>query len=217
MKVIKLLAVIFVAAIGIGVIMINIIKFLSSLKNSKSSLYKEINKVRKRSEEMVRNLIPLTAEEISELSYQILPNKNIKGIKSKTITTIFNEPLISYSSRLDKSSGRGYAVYLTNAKEFSFIHLPDTIEVFVDEIPLGRIKKDGSLRDANNKVMAYTSEVGNYKTIVVNDKEIAKLNKHKSANVLERVYELKTGLNSVEAEILFAMTLPEFTKNFSSN
>ena len=217
MKVIKLLAVIFVAAIGIGVIMINIIKFLSSLKNSKSSLYKEINKVRKRSEEMVRNLIPLTAEEISELSYQILPNKNIKGIKSKTITTIFNEPLISYASRLDKSSGRGYAVYLTNAKEFSFIHLPDTIEVFVDEIPLGRIKKDGSLRDANNKVMAYTSEVGNYKTIVVNDKEIAKLNKHKSANVLERVYELKTGLNSVEAEILFAMTLPEFTKNFSSN
>ena len=197
--------------------MINIIKFLSSLKNSKSSLYKEINKVRKRSEEMVRNLIPLTAEEISELSYQILPNKNIKGIKSKTITTIFNEPLISYASRLDKSSGRGYAVYLTNAKEFSFIHLPDTIEVFVDEIPLGRIKKDGSLRDANNKVMAYTSEVGNYKTIVVNDKEIAKLNKHKSANVLERVYELKTGLNSVEAEILFAMTLPEFTKNFSSN
>ena len=217
MKVIKLLAVIFVAAIGIGVIMINIIKFLSSLKNTKSSLYKEINKVRKRSEEMVRNLIPLTAEEISELSYQILPNKNIKGIKSKTITTIFNEPLISYASRLDKSSGRGYAVYLTNAKEFSFIHLPDTIEVFVDEIPLGRIKKDGSLRDANNKVMAYTSEIGNYKTIVVNDKEIAKLNKHKSANVLERVYELKTGLNSVEAEILFAMTLPEFTKNFSSN
>ena len=217
MRVIKLLAVIIVAIIGIGVIMINILKFLNSLRNSKSQLYKEINRVRRRSEEMVKNLIPLTAEEISELSYQILPNKNIKGIKSKTITTIFNEPLISYASRLDKTSGRGYAVYLTNAKEFSFIHLPDTIEVFVDEIPLGRIKKDGSLRDANNKVMAYTSEVGNYKTIVVNDKEIAKLNKHKSANVLERVYELKTGLNSVEAEILFAMTLPEFTKNFSSN
>lgn len=217
MKVIKLLAVIIVAIIGIGVIMINILKFLNSLRNSKSQLYKEINRVRRRSEEMVKNLIPLTAEEISELSYQILPNKNIKGLKTKTITTIFNEPLISFSSRLDKASGKGYAVYLTNAKEFSFIHMPETIEVFVDEIPLGRIKKDGSLRDANNKVIAYVTEEGGYKNIVINEKEIARLKKPKSANVLERVYELKSGLNAVEAEILFAMTLPEFTKNFSQN
>jgi hypothetical protein len=214
MRFIKLLFVAIVAIVGIMVIMINILKFISAIRNTKSRFYREVNKVRLRSQELSKGLVPLTSEDISELSYQMIPNKRIKGLKSKTITTIYNEPLLAFTANIDKHTGEGYAVYYSHLKEFSFIHLQDTIEVFIDELPFGRIKKDGSLRDANNRVIGYLSIEAGVKEIITPSRKLALFNKHSAATVLERMYYLKGELSQDEAEILLALSLPEITKNF---
>lgn len=143
------------------------LRFLSSLGNQKSRLYKEINDLRKLTQGVKKDLIPLEEDELTNLSTYRYQGKRAYGSKPIFFTTVFNETVGAYFEKKATKKGDHVAVIYMNDSEFAFVKNEGTIELFVNEEPYGKMNAKGVFYDLHLKAIGKWVDVSSKKTRIL--------------------------------------------------
>ncbi len=127
------------------------LKFLSSLGNQKSRLYLEINNLRKTTNGVRKDLIPLEQDELTNISTYRYQGKKGYGVKPVFFTTVFNETIGAYFEKKINKKGDQVVVVYTHEAEFAFVKTDGYTELFVNEAPFGKMNTKGVFYDLHLK------------------------------------------------------------------
>jgi hypothetical protein len=203
------------AVVGGGVILYNIVKFLTEINKGKSRLYSEINKIRLAAQGNNEELVPIDQGELPNISnlHQAQRTK-LASASKKVITSIYNEPFVSYYSKEIDGSKKSVLVAYTSDKEFSYIINNGVTDIFIDEQPYARVFGDGCVKNMSGQTIGYvdTNHQTNEKRIIFNQKPIASIKSGQKPSMTEKPLLQLEQLDKQQEELLLALALPELVK-----
>lgn len=130
---------------------IKLLRYLASFGDQKSRLYREINEMRRLTQAVRKDLIPLENDEIINLSTYRYTGKRAYGTKPVFFTTVFNETVGAKFEKSIGKSGDKITVIYTQAYELAFVNASGNLELFVNENPVGKMNTKGIFIDLHLK------------------------------------------------------------------
>lgn len=130
---------------------IKILRYLASFGDQKNRLYREINEMRRLTQGVRKDLIPLENDEIINISTYRYLGKRAYGTKPTFFTTVFNETIGAKFEKSIGKTGDKITVIYTHAYEMAFVSSGGSLELFVNENPAGKMNAKGVFFDLSLK------------------------------------------------------------------
>lgn len=156
------------------------------------------------------DLAPIEEGELYLLSNNHMVVKKKSKHKTNIMTTVYNEPVVAYFTKLDSDLSRGVIVAYSADKEFSYLISGGIIEIFINELPFARMHNNGLLTDRNNKPIARLDykHVSHTHSISLFNRNVAELRKPLRKSITEKAYLCVDSKNKQEEDLILAISLP---------
>lgn len=122
---------------------IKLLRYLASFGDQKNRLYREINEMRRLTQAVRKDLIPLENDEIVNISTFRYLGKRAYGSKPTFFTTVFNETIGAKFEKAVGKTGDKITVIYTHEYEMAFVFTGGNLELFVNESPVGKMNAKG--------------------------------------------------------------------------
>ena len=122
---------------------IKLLRYLASFGDQKNRLYREINEMRRLTHAVRKDLIPIENDEIVNISTFRYLGKRAYGSKPTFLTTVFNETIGAKFEKAIGKSGDKITVIYTCDYEMAFVNTGGSLELFVNESPVGKMNAKG--------------------------------------------------------------------------
>lgn len=122
---------------------IKLLRYLASFGDQKNRLYREINEMRRLTQAVRKDLIPLENDEIVNISTFRYLGKRAYGTKPIFFTTVFNETIGAKFEKSIGKTGDKITVIYTYDYEMAFVNTAGSLELFVNESPAGKMNAKG--------------------------------------------------------------------------
>ncbi len=211
MVIFRSLLLLITSIVGATIIMANILKFLLSLGNTKSKLFREVNNLRLVSKNLHGELVPIDEGELKFLSYNQVPQKKFRKNKTNILTSIYNEPFVAYYIKQISGKESAVMVAYTFEKEYSYIIHKGTTEVFIDQQPFARIMENGAIKDLSNRTVGTIEKTpgSTIKKLIIHDTEVAVLKSPERISITSRAYNSLYTNTKNDEDLVLAVTLPD--------
>ncbi len=122
---------------------IKLLRYLACFGDQKNRLYREINEMRRLTQAVRKDLIPLENDEIVNISTFRYLGKRAYGTKPIFFTTVFNETIGAKFEKSIGKTGDKITVIYTYDYEMAFVNTAGSLELFVNESPAGKMNAKG--------------------------------------------------------------------------
>ncbi|MCC6727079.1 MAG: hypothetical protein IT258_21430 [Saprospiraceae bacterium] len=212
----SLLAMVVLAMVALSLGM----KLMQNYKPGRNKIQKDLQQMRAELAPLVADLIPLTSEEMEQLSFNQIKRSTKNGmVKSSkgVITTIYHEPVVAWAYRKYVSKGENGLLYArTSNQEFIYRVKNGEVEMVIGDQLVGTVNDHGVVvSQKGNKPLAQVSQ--NYENQVlplkVNDKRVGGLsNPAKGQKGATRIFQHLTKLEKEEEELVLSLSILEAVK-----
>jgi len=202
-----------VSVVGLYVLIQYIANFQPGLKK----LSRDVKKMGRTLEAERETLIPFDREEMNLLSFNQVDQSRKKGVVTThtgVLTTIYHEPVISYSYR--KYPGNPVSAVLcaqTKTHEFVYILKKGKVFMEVDGSPLGELRDQSRLYGARNQQLLARIEreaSDELLPVTILNREVGRLAKpSQSAHSNTRAFQVLGQMEDEERLILLSLTILE--------
>lgn len=195
-------------------------KLMQNYKPGRSKIQKDLQQIRAELAPYVAELVPLTSEEMEQLSFNQIKRSSKSGmVKSSkgVITTVYHEPVVAWAYRGYVSKDENGLLYArTRDQEFIYRLKKGETEMVIGEKLIGFITEQGRVvNQKGDKQIAQLSQ--NYENQVlplkVNDKLVGGLaNPEKGQKGNTRVFQHLTKMEKEEEELVLSLSILEAVK-----
>lgn len=213
------LAVILVLLFTAGYFIWYLFKYFTNAKPGSKTIEKDLDEMRKDSQEAYYNLIPWTVDEWSLLSATLGEHKEYKGIVKRAagiMQSIYHEPLLVYRYKQYAGGKHSLLLIRTKKSEYVFWKKGAKTEIFKDTDAYGVLDENGVLLSKDGK-----KEIGRLKQpdrntfipVVLHEHEVASISHPRKVDTVNpRAFEFLTDLAEEDQEKLMVLTLSYYIK-----
>lgn len=213
------LSLFFILALGVIGIMV-LMKTLQNLNPGRARIQADLKKIRAELAPLVADLVPWTAEEMEQLSFNQI-KKSIKSGLVKTskgvLTTIYHEPVIAWAYKKYVSRGENGLLYArTSNQEFIYRIKNGEVEMVVGDELKGILNQSGTLvSHKGNKQLAQINKNQDNLTlpVLVNNKLMGSLsNPDRNKRKNTRAFQHLMKMDKEEEELVLSLSILEMVK-----
>jgi hypothetical protein len=195
-------------------------KLMQNYRPGRNKIQKDLQQIRAELAPYVAELVPLTSEEMEQLSFNQVKRNTKRGmIKSSkgVITTIYHEPVVAWAYKRYVSKDENGLLYArTYNQEFIYRLKKGETEMVIGEKLIGLLNEQGKVvNQKGDKLIAQLSQ--NYENQVlplkVNDKLVGGLaNPEKGQKSNTRVFQHLAKMEKEEEELVLSLSILEAVK-----
>lgn len=209
----------FILALGMIGIMV-LMKTLQNYNPGRARIQADLKKIRAELAPLVADLVPWTAEEMEQLSFNQI-KKSIKSGLVKTskgvLTTIYHEPVIAWAYKKYVSRGENGLLYArTSNQEFIYRIKNGEVEMVVGDELKGILNQSGTLvSHKGNKQLAQINKNEDNLTlpVLVNNKLMGSLsNPDRNQRKNTRAFQNLMKMDKEEEELVLSLSILEMVK-----
>jgi len=211
-------AVITIAVIfGLSVATRKLIDLIKNLQPSDKNVKQDVEKFRLQLSAKNEDLVPWNKEEMELLSLKEIEQRhNRKGGKTieGTMLSIYQEPMVQYVYKRYANAKNAVLFAKTSNREYIYRIHKKGIQVYLNNEPLGVLKRDGGLYSKNNRKIAQIKPDNDaYSTpILVNNTEKGSLiNPKRSERENPRAFELVAPMQKQEEDYFLSLAILELS------
>jgi hypothetical protein len=213
------LSLFFILALGMIGIMV-LMKTLQNFNPGRARIQADLKKIRAELAPLVADLVPWTAEEMEQLSFNQI-KKSIKSGLVKTskgvLTTIYHEPVIAWAYKKYVSRGENGLLYArTSNQEFIYRIKNGEVEMVVGDELKGILNQSGTLvSHKGNKQLAQINKNQDNLTlpVLVNNKLMGSLsNPDRNQRKNTRAFQNLMKMEKEEEELVLSLSILEMVK-----
>ncbi len=208
----SLALIILVAAIGF--IIVQLLKFFASINSSSGQRRRDVEDLKSRMAEMVKELIPMNNTELELLSVNqsgVTTTRGINSVKTGAFTSVYHEPLVAYAyKRYNYPAGNSILLVSTASDDYIYMSEGRTTQVFLNNSELGIIDSDGNMYDSRTKnqlARIEADQVLSSHPVKIGEKEVGEIvNLRLNESPNPRAYQFLEPMNEQEEKIFKALT-----------
>ncbi len=213
------LSLFFILALGMIGVMV-MMKTLQNYNPGRARIQADLKKIRAELAPLVADLVPWTAEEMEQLSFNQI-KKSIKSGLVKTskgvLTTIYHEPVIAWAYKKYVSRGENGLLYArTSNQEFIYRIKNGEVEMVVGDELKGILNQSGTLiSHKGNKQLAQINKNQDNLTlpVLVNNKLMGSLsNPDRNQRKNTRAFQHLMKMDKEEEELVLSLSILEMVK-----
>lgn len=193
-------------------------KLISLFKNFRpndNNVKKDIDKFRLALAARTEDLVPWNEEEMQLLSLreveQRIKNRGAKEIEG-TLKSIYQEPMIQYAYKKYVQPTNAVLIAKTSNREFIYRIRKKGIQIYMNNTPLGLLRKNGVLYTPDNKGVAQikqNKEAYSIPILVNNQEKGSLLNQEKTEKEFPRAFELLAPMQKKEEDYFLSIAILE--------
>ena len=193
-------------------------KLISLFKNFQpkdKNVKKDIDRFRLALAARTEDLVPWSEEEMQLLSLreveQKIKNRGTKEIEG-TLKSIYQEPMVQYVYKKYVQPTNAVLIAKTSNREFIYRIRKKGIQIYMNNSPLGLLRKNGVLYTSDNKGVAQikqNKEAYSIPILVNNQEKGSLLNKGKTDKEFPRAFELLAPMQTKEEDYFLSIAILE--------
>ena len=196
-------------------------KLLTNFQPSSNKIRQDLQAMKEEISIWISDLVPWKSDELELLSLNQANKVVKKGITTNAkgvITSIYHEPMIAWAYKRYFAGSNNAVLYARSSHhEFIYRIKKDSVQLHIDNQPIGEIRKDGKLYSIRtNRLLAqiHSKPVDGLLPIVVGDRELASLsNQTESLGTSTRAFQLLSeDLDREEEALLLSMSILELVQ-----
>ena len=204
----------FILALGLGFIVFQLVKFLLSINSSSAQRRKDIEQLKLKMADRVKQLVPLNLSELELLSVNqsdVTTTRGFNSEKSGAFTSIYHEPLLAYAyKRYQYPSNTSVLLVSTASDDFIYTSEGDSTQVYLNNNKLGVIDAEGNMFDpVSNKQLARieADQVLSSHPVKIGEREVGEIvNVRLNESPNPRAYQFLEPMNEGEQQVFKALT-----------
>jgi len=198
---------------AVGFIAVQLFKFFISINSSKAQIRRDIEQLKLRMMEMVKELVPMNKAELELLSVNqsgVSVSRGINSVQTGAFTSIYNEPLLAYAYKNYSSGDKSILLVSTDSDDFIYMSEGATTKVFLNNSELGVVDSDGNMYDpVSRKQMARieADHVLSSHPVKIGEKEVGEIvNLRLKDSPNPKAYQFLEPMDDREENIFKALT-----------
>ncbi|TVQ47603.1 MAG: hypothetical protein EA362_06310 [Saprospirales bacterium] len=208
-----------IIALSFVAITLGISGFTKYIRPGLNQMKKDVLRLRSASISAAANLIPLKHDEIELLSSRVdlksLGNR-FRKTKSGFLNSIYNEPMVAFTIKRYLGNNRRKIIYArTTTDEFVFIQKKNTVQLYLNGNPFGKLENDNLYFLKDNKRIAWIEgDRGQSRPLYTPNKKLALINPNIQLNdSSSRTFQFVGDLNPSEQKILLSVVVFKLLEN----
>ena len=188
---------------------------IKNFQPSDNNVKKDVDRFRAALSARTEELVPWNEEEMQLLSLQEVEQK-IKKRSTKeiegTLKSIYQEPMVRYAYKKYVQPSNAVLVATTSDREFIYRIRKKGIQIYLNNKPLGLLRKNGILYTPDNKGVAQikqNKEAFSIPILVNNQEKGSLLNQGKTEKEFPRAFELLAPMQRKEEDYFLSIAVLE--------
>ena len=207
--------------LGLGMVgIVVLMKTLQNFRPGRSRIQNDLQKIRAELAPLVADLVPWTAEEMEQLSFNQIKKSIKKGLiktSKGVLTTIYHEPVVAWAYKKYVSKEENGLLYArTSNKEFIYRLKKGEVEMMVGDQLMGILNQKGVLlNNKGNQPLAQINKNEDNLTlpVLVNNKLVGSIsNPERKQKGNTRAFQHLVKLDKEEEEIVLSLSILELVK-----
>lgn len=196
---------------------------IKNYRPNEKSVKQDVEKFRLGLSARNQELVPWSNEEMELLSLKEVEQKiNNRGSKEVegTLLSIYQEPMVQYSYKKYVQQNNAVLLAKTSDREYIFRMHKKGIQIYLNNEPLGLLRKNGILYTPSNKTVAQIkpSKEAYATPILVNNVEKGSiLNPDKTDREMPRAFELVSPMKRKEEDYFLSLAILELAMRNITN
>ncbi|MDF1697452.1 MAG: hypothetical protein P1U56_16535 [Saprospiraceae bacterium] len=203
-----------ILAIGVAMILIQLYKFFVSINSSSSKRRKDVEELKLKIADKVKQLVPMTSTELELLSInqsEVSLSRGINSEKTGSFTSIYQEPLLAYGyKRYNYLEDTSILLVSTASDDYIYMSEGPSTQVYLNNNKLGVIDAEGNLFDPVSKKQLARIEADQILSshpVKIGEREVGEVvNLRQNESPNPRVYQFLEPMNEREEHIFKALT-----------
>lgn len=208
---------------GLAIAVRKLISLLKNLQPSDKSVKQDVEKFRLQISARNEDLVPWNKEEMELLSLNEVEQKiNRKGGKTieGTMNSIYHEPMVQYAYKKYANAKNAVLFAKTSNREFIYRIHKKGIQIYLNNEPLGILKRNGILYSKSNRPLAQIkpdNDAFSTPILVNNIEKGSLLNDKRTGRENPRAFELIAPMQAKEEDYFLSLAILELSmRNISS-
>lgn len=199
---------------ALGFIIFQLIQFFITVNSSSGQRRRDIEELKLKMSELVKELVPMSNKELELLSVNqsgVSTKRGINSVKTGAFTSVYQEPLLAYAYK-EYGYPAQKSILLVSTSEDDFIYMSEgqTTQVFLNNSELGMIDSDGNMYDPRTKTQLARIEADQVLSshpVKIGDKEVGEIvNVRLNESPNPRAYQFLEPMDEREGQIFKALT-----------
>lgn len=203
-----------ILAASLGFIIFQLIKFFISINSSSGQRRRDVELLKLRMQDMVKELVPMNNTELELLSVNqsgVTTTRGINSIKTGAFTSIYHEPLVAYAYKnYNFPADNSVLLVSTASDDYIYMSQGQTTQVFLNNSELGVIDSDGNMYDPRTKKLLARIEADQILSshpVKIGGKEVGEIvNLLLNESPNPRAYQFLEPMDEREEKIFKALT-----------
>jgi len=203
-----------ILAVAVGFIIYQLVKFFVSINSSSGQRRRDVEDLKFRMAELVKELVPMNKAELELLSVNqsgVTTTRGLNSVKTGAFTSVYHEPLVAYAYKRYNYPAENSILLVSTASD-DYIYMSDgqTTQVFLNNSELGIIDADGNLYDPRTKqqlARIEADQVLSSHPVKIGEKEVGEIvNLRLNESPNPRAYQFLEPMDEREEKIFKALT-----------
>jgi len=199
---------------SIGFIIVQLVKFFISINSSSAQKRRDVEQLKLRMADMVKELVPMNPTELELLSVNqsgVSTTREINPVTTGAFTSVYQEPLVAYAYKSYRiPADHNILLVSTAADDYLYMTEGSTTKVFLNNSELGIIDSEGNMFDPVSKqqmARIEADQVLSSHPVKVGEKEVGEIvNLRLNESPNPRAYQFLEPMNEREEKIFKALT-----------
>ncbi len=199
---------------SVGFIIVQVVKFFISINSSSGQKRRDVEQLKLRMIEMVKELVPMTKSELELLSVNqsgVTTSRGINSVKTGAFTSVYQEPLIAYAYKKYSFPADNRVLLVSTASDdYIYMTEGERTKVFLNNSELGIIDSDGNMYDPQTKkqmARIEADQVLSSHPVKVGEREVGEIvNLRLNESPNPRAYQFLEPMDEREEKIFKALT-----------